>query len=184
MKDTTSFFCNLDYLLVPIKINHLSNVLKHGLKPLQKPYKSCMEAEPLLSREECGVNSVAIFKQWRHKNMCDLEIDNIDPDTEVVLKIDKSAVLHLQFCFNKCENDGRQDIHNSLVSDINSISSIWKYDVVRNMNQLILNEVIFQATVDSAFIKEVWYFTENEPPGELHTKHLQLKFVNNAIELS
>jgi hypothetical protein len=182
MKDTTSFFCNLDYLLVPLKLNELSSVLKHGLKPNKKPPKSFLAAEPLLPKEETGVYSVAIFRQWRGKHMNELDIDKIDPQTEIVLKVDKSVVLYIPFHFNKNENLGRKDNVNTLVSDINNASSIWHYDIVRNLHEIVLNEVIFQEKVEPAFIKEVWYFSDT-PPADLYNQHYRVKLIDNSNKL-
>lgn len=184
MKDTTSFFCNLDYLLVPIKLSDISKVLKYGLKPIKKPSRiGVYEGEPLLPQEESGVYSVAIFRQWRNKHMNECDIDAIDPETEVVLKIEKNVVLYLPFHFNKNESFGRKDDYNTLVSDINHISSIWSYDVVRNLKEMMLNEVVFHNSISSAFIKEIWYFTEHAPPEGLYNEHYKIKFVDNSKKL-
>lgn len=179
MKDTSSFFCNLDYLLVPIKLCDLHNIIKKGVQIEQQPYKSCIEAEPLLPCKEQGVYAVAIFRQWKNRNMKDLGIDNIDPESDVALKIDKSAVLHIPFHFNKCENDGRQDNMNTLLSNEESSSTVWRYDAVRNLNNIIFNEVIFHKVLHPAFIKEIWYFTENTPPSNLYNRHYKARFVDN-----
>lgn len=183
MKDTTSFFCNLDYLLIPIKITELSNILKYGLKPIKKPSNRFLEAEPLLSQEQSGVYSIAIFRQWRQKHMSEFDIDIIDPETEVLLKIDKNVVLYVPFHFNKCENAGRQDDINTLVSDETNISSIWNYDVVRNLKELMLNEVVFNKDINSSFIKEVWYFSENAPPNGLYNQHFKIHVIDNSKKL-
>ena len=180
MKDTTSFFCNLDYLLVPIKVNELYSVLKYGLKPSKKPSKGCLTAEPLLPKEETGVYSVAIFRQWKGKHMNEFDIDKIDPQTEIVLKVDKSVVLYIPFHFNKNENFGRKDVSNTLISDINNASSIWHYDVIHNIKEITLNEVIFHKTIDPNWVKEVWYFTENAPPADLYNCHCKVKLINNS----
>jgi hypothetical protein len=182
-KDTTAFFCNLDYLLIPIKVKELSNVLKYGLKPIKSASKRYLEAEPLLPVEERGVYSVAIFRQWKNKHMIEFDIDKIDPETEIVLKIDKSVVLYIPFHFNKNENDGRKDDFNTLVSDTNVTSSIWHYDVIRNLKEIMMNEVIFHKVINSAFIKEIWYFTENAPPAGLYNKHYKIKLIDNSKKL-
>jgi hypothetical protein len=182
-KDTTSFFCNLDYLLIPIKIKELSKVLKYGLKPIKSASKHSLEAEPLLPLEETGVYSVAIFRQWRNKHMIEFHIEKIDPETEIVLKIDKSVVLYTPFHFNKNENCGRKDSSNTLESDTNVISSIWCYDIIRNLKEILMNEVIFHKVIDSAFIKEIWYFTENAPPEGLYNKHYKIKLIDNSKKL-
>lgn len=182
MKDTSSFFCNLDYLLIPVKLHELPNILKKGLKPVKKPYKSFIEAQSLLPKEESGVYAVAIFRQWKNKYMRDFDIDNIDKDTEVVLKIDKSVVLYTPLHFNKQENHGRQDDANTLVSSAQETSNnnIWKYDIVHKLDELLLNEVIFHKEINPDFIKEIWYFTENAPPNDLYNEHYKLKLVNNS----
>lgn len=176
MKDTSSFFCNLDYLLVQIKLDDLHYILKKGLKPIKKPYKSIQDTQPLLSNEQSGVYSIAIFRQWKNKHMKDFGIDNIDKDTEIVLKIDKSAVLYIPFHINKRENNGRQDDINTLVSE----DTIWKYDVVHNLHDFTFNELVFHKEINSAFIKEIWYFTENYPPSDLYNTHYKTKLVNNS----
>lgn len=183
MKDTTSFFCNLDYLLIPIKVNELSNVLKYGLKPIKNPSKSCLDAQPLLPLEPTSIYSVAIFRQWKNKHMNELNIDAIDPETEIVLKIDKSVVLYVPFHFNKNENQGRQDNINTLVDDTNHTSSIWNYDVVHNLQEIMMNEVIFHKVINSAFINEIWYFTENAPPQGLYDNHFKIRLVDNSKKL-
>lgn len=182
MKDTTSFFCNLDYLLVPIKVNELYSVLKYGLKPSKKPSKGCLTAEPLLPKEETGVYSVAIFRQWKGKHMNVFDIDKIDPQTEIVLKVDKSVVLYTPFHFNKNENFGRKDNFNTLISDINNASSIWHFDIVRNLHRVVLNEVIFHTKIEPSFIKEVWYFSDTLPT-DLYNNHCKIKIVNNSKKL-
>lgn len=183
MKDTTSFFCNLDYLLIPVKVNELSTVLKYGLKAVKKPSKRCIEEESLLPLEESGVYSVAIFRQWRNKHMNEFDIDAIDPETEVVLKIDKSVVLYIPFHFNKNENFGRKDINNTLISEINHTYSIWNYDVVRNLNEIAMNELVFHKSINPAFIKEIWYFTDNVPPEGLYNEHHKMKLIDNSKKL-
>lgn len=179
MKDTTSFYCNLDYLLVPVKMYDLAHVVKNGLKPFKPPTRTCIEVEPLLEPEACGVYSVAIFKQWRSKSMSELKIENIDPETEVVLKLDKSVVLYVPFYFNKNENKGRMTLSNTLPSHSESNTSIWRYDVVRNIETIQLNEVIFDDKIDSSFIKEIWYFTKDRVPSLLYDEHYKVKMVNN-----
>lgn len=183
MKDATSFYCNLDYLLVPIQVKDLSNILKHGFKPTKPPKVSCLEAQPLLTNEEPGIYAVSIFKQWRAKHMEYLNIDSINPDTDIVIKLDKSVVLYVPFHFNKTENQGRKGIANTLYSDETSNSSIWKYDVVKNINNIMLNEIVFHETINPAFIKEVWYFTGNEVPHMFYNEHYRVKFVNNNEKL-
>lgn len=183
MEDTSSFFCNLDYLLVPIKLTDLHYILKKGLSPIKRTHsKYISETQPLLPKEEGGVYTVAIFKQWRDKHMKDFGICIIDPQTEVMLKIDKSAVLYIPFHINKCENDGRQDEFNTLRSDESS-NSVWKYDVVHNLNEFQMNELVFHKNINPAFIKEIWYFTDSDPPTAMYNEHYKMKLVSNSEQV-
>lgn len=180
MKDTSSFFCNLDYLLVPIKLSDLYSIIKKGVQPDKRA--ACIEAQPLLHCKERGVYAVAIFRQWKNRQMKDLEIHNIDPESELVLKIDKSAVLYSPFHFNKCEHVGQQNL-NTLVSYDDSPYAIWRYDAVHNLKDLMYNELIFHTVLDPAFINEIWYFTKNAPPDKLYNKHYKARFIENSIKV-
>jgi hypothetical protein len=185
MKEVTSFYCNLDYLLIPIKITELSTILKKGLKPSQICDKNYFKTEPLLPIEEPGVYSVAIFRQWKNNHMSILDIHNIDKETEVVIKLDKSVVLYTPFHFNKTENNGMRDIGNTLESEhtYSQCSNVWKYDVIRNLHNIRMNELVFHKTIHPDFIKEIWYFTNNHVPIYFYNQHIKVKLINNEQQL-
>lgn len=182
MKEATSFYCNCEYILVPISIIELRKVLKQGLSCECYSKPTLMDGDTLLPQKHDGVYGITVFRQWKSFDLAKVNLMGLGTHDQVLLRLDKSVLLYVPFHFNKVENYGHKHPNNTLVSTNattdSDCPSVWSYDVVRNSNDLCLNEIVFHKDIVADFIKEIWYFTEHVPYA-LYNFHCKKKLVCN-----
>lgn len=177
--DTTSFYCNLKYVLVSVPRSQVTHVLKKGFQcETQNHLNHGQYGERLLPKFD-GVYGVAVFKPWQSKPFDTLGLGDIDAQNDVVFVLHKNVVLYNKFHINRQEDSGMRMSGNTFESNGDLGDNVWSFDVMRNLDSLTHNELVFHHHVTKEFIKEIWYFKDNVP-SYLYDSHIKLPLVSNV----